>query len=176
MRCQGSLPVTSQQYNLGLSTKYVTNQYRSNLDEKFDSLVKKRKIDVIKMFEILQTTQLSRILSDELILLIAEIANPERDYDLNLVFQRKKFWQKDTYYLFTGTKPRLNHALLNLKEAGRSNEDNDLMDVPFDKPLRWTLFIFDIKSQYDKCVENIVRNGQRVSASGNVKICDISKV
>jgi hypothetical protein len=176
MKCQGALPVTSQQHELGLSSKYVTNQYRSNLDKKFDALVKKRKTDVITMFDILQTTKLSHILPEELILLVAEFANPERDYNLYLVFQRKKFWQRDTYYLFTGTKLRLNHALLKLKEEGRVNEDNDLMDVPFDNPLRWSLFIFDIKSQYDKCVENIARNGQRASASGTVKICDISKV
>jgi len=174
MKCQGALPVTIQQRELGLSSKNVTNQYRSNLDEKFDALIKKRIIDINAMVDLLKTTKLYHILPDELILLIAEFANPERDYDLYLVFQRKKFWHRDTYYLFTGTKPRLDRALLKLKEEGRVKEDNDLMDVPFDNPLRWTLFIFDIKSQYDKCLENIARNGQWASASGIVKICDIS--
>jgi hypothetical protein len=173
MRCQISLPVTHQQRELGLSNKYVTNQKKSNLDEKFDSRVEKRKTDVNKIVDLLKTTNLTEIFADELLLIIAEFACPEREYDLYVVFQRKKFWNRDTYYIFSGTKTRLDQSLFTLQEEGRREGKNDLVDVPFVRPLQWTFFTFDIKSQYDKCVENIVKNGHKSSASGMVKICDI---
>lgn len=176
MRCQGSLPVTHQQQELGLSNAYVTNQYKTHLYEKFDTLLLKRKTDVNAIVDILKTTRLSTILSDEVLLVISEFACPEQDYNLYLIFQRKKFYHKDTYYMFAGTKPRLERSLKSLKEEGLVKEDNELADIPFDKPLRWTLFTFDLKPQYDKCVENIVKNGRWASPSGLVKLRDISKV
>jgi hypothetical protein len=176
MRCQGSLPVTHQQRELGLSNAYVTNQYKTKLYEKFDILLLKRKTDVNAIVDLLKTTRLSTILSDELLLIISEFTYPEQNYNLYLIFQRKKFFHKDTYYMFVGTKPRLERSLKRLKEEGQATEDNELADIPFDQPLRWTLFTFELKSQYDKCVDNIVINGHRASASGLVKLCDISKV
>lgn len=154
----------------------------SLFEKQFNMRKQKRVEDVNNFFKTIKSSALENKLPDELWLLVAELAYPEGDYYLHIVFQRRHVLVDDTYYLFSGSLDKFCKVMQTLRhEADLQLEQIEFngrgLDTPVDaiwfekdplkpQPSRWHWLIYADKVRYNTCVEFIHKLAPGLSTSG----------